>query len=84
MGKVLYETDAHISSLYQDAEKVLGYDVRALCFDGPVEQLNQTEFKQPLRRRTGRPQLRPPVVSRHGEFAVVRERFSVVVCALGA
>jgi [acyl-carrier-protein] S-malonyltransferase len=47
MGKVLYETNANISSLYQDAEKVLGYDVRALCFEGPLEQLNQTEFTQP-------------------------------------
>lgn len=47
MGKVLYETNAHISSLYQDAENVLGYDVGALCFEGPVEQLNQTEFTQP-------------------------------------
>jgi len=47
MGKVLYETNVHISSLYQDAEKVLGYDVGALCFEGPVEQLNQTEFTQP-------------------------------------
>ena len=47
MGKVLYETNAHISSLYQDAENVLGYDVGALCFEGPVERLNQTEFTQP-------------------------------------
>ncbi len=47
MGKVLYETNAHISSLYQDAEHVLGYDVGALCFEGPVERLNQTEFTQP-------------------------------------
>ena len=47
MGKVLYETNAQISSLYQDAENVFGYDVGALCFEGPVEQLNQTEFTQP-------------------------------------
>lgn len=47
MGKVLYKTNAHISSLYQDAEKVLGYDVGALCFEGPAEQLNQTEYTQP-------------------------------------
>lgn len=47
MGKVLYETNTHISSLYQDAEKVLGYDVCALCFEGPAEQLNQTEYTQP-------------------------------------
>jgi len=47
MGKALYETNSHISALYQDAEKVLGYDVGALCFDGPEEQLNQTEYTQP-------------------------------------
>ncbi len=47
MGKALYDTNPKISALYQDAEKVLGYDIGALCFDGPVEQLNQTEFTQP-------------------------------------
>lgn len=47
MGKALYETNSYISALYQDAKKVLGYDVGALCFDGPAEQLNQTEFTQP-------------------------------------
>ncbi len=47
MGKALYETNPQISTLYQDAEQILGYDVGALCFDGPVEQLNQTEFTQP-------------------------------------
>ncbi len=47
MGKVLYETNPTISALYQDAEKVLGYDVGALCFEGPAEQLNQTEYTQP-------------------------------------
>jgi [acyl-carrier-protein] S-malonyltransferase len=47
MGKALYDTNSHISALYQDAEKVLGYDVGALCFDGPEEQLNQTEYTQP-------------------------------------
>ena len=47
MGKVLYETNPQISALYQDAAKVLGYDVGALCFDGPQGQLNQTEYTQP-------------------------------------
>lgn len=47
MGKALYETNPQIAALYQDAEKVLGYDVGALCFDGPAEQLNQTEYTQP-------------------------------------
>ena len=44
---MLYETNSHVASLYQDAEKVLGYDVKALCFDGPQAQLNQTEYTQP-------------------------------------
>ncbi len=47
MGKALYDSNSRISALYQDAEKVLGYDVGALCFEGPVELLNQTEFTQP-------------------------------------
>ncbi len=47
MGKALYETNPQISALYQDAAQVLGYDIGALCFDGPAEQLNQTEYTQP-------------------------------------
>ena len=47
MGKTLYETNPQIAALYEDAEKVLGYDVKALCFEGPAEQLNLTEYTQP-------------------------------------
>ncbi len=47
MGKELYETNSQMAELYQDAAKVLGYDIGSLCFEGPVEQLNQTEFTQP-------------------------------------
>lgn len=47
MGKPLYEANFRISTLYRDAKNILGYDVGALCFDGPVERLNQTEFTQP-------------------------------------
>ncbi len=47
MGKSLYESNAHVPALYQDAETILGYDIKTLCFEGPVEQLNQTEFTQP-------------------------------------
>lgn len=47
MGKTLYATNSRLSGLYQEAEKVLGYDLSALCFEGPAEQLNQTEFTQP-------------------------------------
>ncbi len=47
MGKVLYEKNAEIPSLYQEAETILGYDVKTLCFEGPEEKLNLTEFTQP-------------------------------------
>ena len=47
MGKALYETNSCIPAVYKDAEKILGYDVGALCFEGSAEQLNQTEFTQP-------------------------------------
>ncbi len=47
MGKALYEKNGRISTLYQEAERVLGYDVGTLCFEGPAERLNQTEFTQP-------------------------------------
>ena len=47
MGKGLFESNSHVAALYRDAEKVLGYDVGTLCFEGPAEQLNQTEYTQP-------------------------------------
>lgn len=47
MGKALVEAYPAIKSLYDDASSVLGYDIAALCFDGPAERLNLTEFTQP-------------------------------------
>ena len=47
MGKALAEAHPNLKSLYDEASSVLGYDVAALCFDGPAEQLNLTEYTQP-------------------------------------
>jgi [acyl-carrier-protein] S-malonyltransferase len=47
MGKALVEAYPSIRSLYEEASSVLGYDIAALCFDGPAEQLNLTEYTQP-------------------------------------
>lgn len=47
MGKALAEAFPSIKSLYDDASSVLGYDIAALCFDGPAERLNLTEYTQP-------------------------------------
>ena len=36
-----------VRSLYEEASSVLGYDIAALCFEGPAERLNLTEYTQP-------------------------------------
>ena len=46
-GKALAESYPDIQSLYDEASSVLGYDIAALCFEGPAERLNLTEFTQP-------------------------------------
>ena len=47
MGRALLEAQPTIQSLYEEASSVLGYDIAALCFEGPAEQLNLTEYTQP-------------------------------------
>lgn len=47
MGKLLYDAYPSVRSVYEEASSVLGYDVAALCFTGPAERLNLTEFTQP-------------------------------------
>lgn len=47
MGKALYDAVPTLKALYEEASSVLGYDVASLCFEGPAERLNLTEFTQP-------------------------------------
>ena len=47
MGKTLCEAHPDLKQVYEQASSVLGYDVAALCFEGPAEQLNRTEYTQP-------------------------------------
>ena len=47
MGRLLYDAYTSVRSVYEEASSVLGYDVAALCFTGPAERLNLTEFTQP-------------------------------------
>ncbi|MEO5863538.1 MAG: malonyl CoA-acyl carrier protein transacylase, partial [Nitrospiraceae bacterium] len=47
MGRALAEAHPSVRSLYEEASSVLGYDIAALCFEGPVERLNLTEYTQP-------------------------------------
>ncbi len=47
MGRALYEAHPEAQAVYEEAAAVLGYDVAALCFDGPADRLNLTEYTQP-------------------------------------
>lgn len=47
MGKALCDAFPHLTQIYEEASAVLGYDIAALCFNGPAETLNLTEHTQP-------------------------------------
>jgi len=47
MGKELYDTFSVAKETYKRADKILGFDIRALCFEGPPEELNTTKNSQP-------------------------------------
>lgn len=47
MGRTLYDTLPPAKQLFRQANEILGYDLAALCFEGPVEQLNLTVHSQP-------------------------------------
>src|SRR5579885_2614696 len=47
MGKAFYDAVPEIKTIYEEAAEVLGYDVAELCFHGPADRLNLTEYTQP-------------------------------------
>jgi [acyl-carrier-protein] S-malonyltransferase len=47
MGQELWQADAEVRALYQEANEVLGYDLQRLCFEGPEDELRLTENTQP-------------------------------------
>lgn len=47
MGKSLYEGSAVARSLYDEANAVLGWDLRKISFEGPEAELTQTKVCQP-------------------------------------
>ena len=46
MGKDLYEKYEEARKIYDEASRISGIDVKKLCFEGPEEKLNKTEFTQ--------------------------------------
>lgn len=47
MGKALCDAHPVLKQVYEEASAVLGYDSAVLCFEGPAERLNLTEYTQP-------------------------------------
>lgn len=47
MGKSFYDNFPEVKALYNEAGDVLGYDIAALSFNGPAEELNKTIRTQP-------------------------------------
>ena len=47
MGKAFYDSFSEAKEVYKTANTVLGYDLAALCFEGPPEELTRTERCQP-------------------------------------
>jgi [acyl-carrier-protein] S-malonyltransferase len=47
MGRDLFDHYDAVKRIYREASEALGYDVAALSFDGPAEELNKTFRTQP-------------------------------------
>lgn len=47
MGKDLYESDSEALAYFDQANDILGFDLKNIMFEGPEETLKQTEFTQP-------------------------------------
>jgi [acyl-carrier-protein] S-malonyltransferase len=47
MGKALYDAHADVRLLYDRADSILGYFLSNICFNGPADELQQTNNAQP-------------------------------------
>lgn len=47
MGQALHAQHAVVRQRFTEASDLLGYDLAKICFEGPEEKLNATEFSQP-------------------------------------
>lgn len=47
MGKDLYEKFNRAKEIFDQANELLGFDLRTICFEGPGEELKQTRVTQP-------------------------------------
>lgn len=47
MGKDFYRSSPAAKEVFDVAKRVIGFDLAALCFEGPEDRLNQTDISQP-------------------------------------
>ena len=47
MGRAMAEAFPEARAVYDEASEAVGFDVAALCFEGPLEELTRTELQQP-------------------------------------
>jgi [acyl-carrier-protein] S-malonyltransferase len=47
MGKDFHDASPAAREVYDRANQVIGFDIAALCFNGPEDRLNQTDISQP-------------------------------------
>ena len=47
MGRDLFDAIPECKALFEQANDVLGYDIAAICFDGPDDELKQSHNTQP-------------------------------------
>ncbi|MFH1779320.1 MAG: ACP S-malonyltransferase [Candidatus Omnitrophota bacterium] len=47
MGRDLYEQYPAAKVIYEKANKILGFDIAKICFEGPKEELTRTDICQP-------------------------------------
>lgn len=81
MGKDIHDNFEEAKSIFREASDTLGYDVSALCFDGPREELDKTSKTQPciltvsiaLYRAILHEGLKPSAVAGHslGEYSAL-------------
>ncbi len=47
MGRDLVDISGRARAIFERANELLGFDLTSICFDGPVEKLEQTDIQQP-------------------------------------
>ena len=47
MGRAMSEAFPAARDVYERAAEATGFDVAALCFEGPIERLSETDVTQP-------------------------------------